>query len=100
MLSQESTGTEISAVYDLGGGTFDVSIVKEEGEITEVLASRGDTRLGGEDFDRLILEHFLSYIQSEYRVDLHDDRRAINRLTHAAEAAKIELSGQSFRPCY
>ncbi|RJP19993.1 MAG: heat-shock protein Hsp70 [Candidatus Omnitrophota bacterium] len=86
----------ISAVYDLGGGTFDVSIVREEGDVTEVLASHGDTRLGGDDFDRMILDHFMAHIRQEYQTDLHDDRRAVNRLTHAAEQAKIELSAHPF----
>ena len=96
VLSKNEEKAEISAVYDLGGGTFDVSIVREEGDITEVLASRGDTRLGGDDFDRLILDHFLSHIQSETRLDVRENRRIINRLTHAAEAAKIELSANPY----
>lgn len=96
IVSDEKEVREISAVYDLGGGTFDVSIVREEGEVVEVLSSRGDTRLGGDDFDRLILDHFLSHIQMEYNVDLRENRRALNRLHHAAEAAKIELSSNIF----
>ncbi len=96
VLSSAQTQSEISAVYDLGGGTFDVSIVREENDVTEVLASHGDTRLGGDDFDRMILDHFLAYIQQEYKVNLRENRRALNRLTHAAEAAKIELSSHPF----
>ena len=96
LLSQNQSHRGISVVYDLGGGTFDVSIVNEESDLTEVLASRGDTRLGGDDFDRLILEHFLAHLQREYRVDLRDDRRALHRLTHAAEAAKIGLSSNPY----
>ncbi len=96
VLSSQKEGQELSAVYDLGGGTFDVSIVREEGELTEVLASRGDTRLGGDDFDQLILDSFLSRIQTEYRVDLRENVQAMNRLMHAAEAAKIELSAHSY----
>ncbi len=85
-----------SVVYDLGGGTFDVSIVREEGDVTEVLASRGDTRLGGDDFDRLIVDFFLSHIQQNHQIDLREDKRAMSRLVHAAEQAKIELSAHPF----
>lgn len=92
VLANESGGQEISVVYDLGGGTFDVSVVREEGDVTEVMASRGDTRLGGDDFDQLILDHMLSSIQSTDRVDLRDRPQAMNRLMHAAEKAKIDLS--------
>lgn len=96
VLSHSESGSEFSAVYDLGGGTFDVSILREEGDVLEVLASRGDTRLGGDDFDRLILDHFLSHLQMEWRVDLREDKRVVNRLIHAAEAAKIQLSAAPF----
>ncbi|MGC9329584.1 MAG: Hsp70 family protein, partial [Candidatus Hinthialibacter sp.] len=75
-----------SVVYDLGGGTFDISIVQKEGEITEVLASHGDTQLGGDDFDRKLLALFLDHIRDQYKVDLTDNKSAMNRLTHAAEA--------------
>ncbi len=93
---EEEKPAGYSAVYDLGGGTFDVSIVRDEGDLTEVLASRGDTQLGGDDFDRLVVEYFLSHIRQQYQLDLRSDRRAMNRLLHAAEHAKIELSAHPF----
>ena len=96
VLPSAGNKSEISAVYDLGGGTFDVSIVREENDVTEVLASHGDTRLGGDDFDRMILDHFLTHIQQEYKINLRENRRTLNRLTHAAEDAKIELSAHPF----
>jgi molecular chaperone DnaK len=81
-----------AAVYDLGGGTFDVSIVEINHGVIEVRASHGDTRLGGDDFDNLIVERLLDQFESLHGVDLRGDRRAVARLTRAAEAAKIELS--------
>ncbi len=87
-------GTRHTAmVYDLGGGTFDVSIVGLEGDITEVLASHGNNHLGGDDFNDLLAEHLLSKFQSEHRVDLrngHPVARA--RIWWAAEEAKRRLS--------
>jgi len=80
------------AVYDLGGGTFDVSIVEINNGVIEVRASHGNTQLGGDDFDNLILERLLDLFRSRHGVDLRDDRRAMARLSRAAEAAKIELS--------
>jgi molecular chaperone DnaK len=80
-------------VYDLGGGTFDVSVVALEGDITEVLASHGNNRLGGDDFNDLLAEHLLSEFQSKYRIDLrsgHPVARA--RVWWAAEEAKRRLS--------
>ncbi len=82
-------------VYDLGGGTFDVSIVRTRGEITEVLASHGDTLLGGDDFDRLILTELRQRFAAAGAIDsgdLDSNARAIARLNRAAEAAKIGLS--------
>ena len=80
-------------VYDLGGGTFDVSVVALEGDITEVLASHGNNRLGGDDFNDLLAEHLLSEFQSKHRIDLrsgHPVARA--RIWWAAEEAKRRLS--------
>lgn len=79
-------------VYDLGGGTFDVSIVNIEGPVTEVVASHGNNHLGGDDFDRLIIDHAADVFKTEHDVDLRDDPRAASRLRRAAEAAKKELS--------
>jgi molecular chaperone DnaK (HSP70) len=89
-------GTAQSAlVYDLGGGTFDVSIVALEDEVTEVLASHGDNRLGGDDFNDLLAEHLVSSFQSAHGVDLrHGHPVAEARLWWAAEEAKKRLSAE------
>jgi len=80
-------------VYDLGGGTFDVSIVSLEGDITEVLASHGNNRLGGDDFNDLLFEHLLSKFQSQHGIDLHGGNPlARARIWWAAEEAKRRLS--------
>src|SRR5437870_7241943 len=68
------------AVYDLGGGTFDVSIVELSQGVIEVRASHGNTRLGGDDFDALIVEHVAGHFQAEHGVDLRQDRRSFSRL--------------------
>jgi molecular chaperone DnaK len=83
-------------VYDLGGGTFDVSVVRVEQEIVEVLASHGNNHLGGDDFDARILEHCIQWLKREKGVDPTQDRRAMARLTRAAEVAKIQLSDAPF----
>ena len=83
-------------VYDLGGGTFDVSIIevaKVDGETQfEVLATHGDTSLGGEDFDKSVIDYLVSEFSREQGIDLGQDRLALQRLKEAAEKAKIELS--------
>ncbi len=83
------------AVYDLGGGTFDVSILHIADGIFDVIATSGDTYLGGEDFDERIIEWLVFNFAKEHRVDLRRDRMALQRLKDAAEKAKIELSGTS-----
>ena len=80
------------AVYDLGGGTFDVSILKLEDGLFEVLSTSGDTYLGGEDFDKRIMDRLIEHFQKETGIDLRDDRMALQRLKEAAEKAKCELS--------
>jgi len=80
------------AVYDLGGGTFDVSIVELSQGVVEVRASHGNTRLGGDDFDQLIVDHLAGRFQEQHGIDLRQDRRALARLVRAAERAKIALS--------
>jgi len=80
------------AVYDLGGGTFDISILEIGQGVFEVKATNGDTYLGGEDFDQVILTHFLKEIQKATSLDVSKDRMAISRLREAAEKAKCELS--------
>ena len=84
-------------IYDLGGGTFDVSVVALEGGVVEVLATAGDNRLGGDDFDALIVERLNKRLESMVQGDsLRSDRTVQARLRHAAEAAKIRLSGAPF----
>ena len=85
-------------VYDLGGGTFDVSVVGIEDGVVEVLASTGDSRLGGEDFDALVLERLNAWLESEAGLgeEAREDRLLQARLRRAAERAKIELSGQPY----
>ena len=79
-------------VYDLGGGTFDVSIIEMGDGVTEVLATNGDTRLGGDDFDQRIIDWMANAFQTENGIDLRKDKMAAQRLKEAAEKAKIELS--------
>ena len=92
-------GNKKIAVYDLGGGTFDVSIIEiadVDGENQfEVLATNGDTFLGGEDFDIRIIDHLLNEFQNQSGMDISKDPQAIQRLKEAAEKAKIELSNQA-----
>ena len=80
-------------VYDLGGGTFDVSILEIGDGVFEVLATNGDTHLGGDDFDNRVIDYIADSFQKENGIDLKKDRMAYQRLKEAAEKAKIELSG-------
>jgi len=80
------------AVYDLGGGTFDISILELGEGVYEVKATNGDTHLGGDDFDKKILEFIADEFQKEHQVDLRKDPQALQRIRDAAEKAKIELS--------
>lgn len=88
----EKKGTGIVAVYDLGGGTFDVSILEIGDGVFEVKATNGDTFLGGEDFDKRIMDYLADEFKKEQGIDLRNDRLALQRLKEAAEKAKIELS--------
>lgn len=81
------------AVFDLGGGTFDISILEIGDGVFEVLSTNGDTHLGGDDFDNEILKWILETFKQEQGIDLHSDKMALQRLRDAAEKAKIELSG-------
>jgi molecular chaperone DnaK len=83
------------AVYDLGGGTFDVSILEISGGVFEVKATNGDTFLGGEDFDNAILKHIVEEFKKDQGIDLTEDKLAVQRLREAAEKAKCELSSSS-----
>ena len=88
----KKTGNKTIAVYDLGGGTFDVSILEIGDGVFEVKATNGDTFLGGEDFDHRLLEHITKEFQKEHAIDLSKDPLSLQRLKEAAEKAKIELS--------
>lgn len=85
---------QILAVYDLGGGTFDISILEIAGGVFEVKATNGDTSLGGEDFDNAILEYLIGEFKKSQGIDLSKDKLALQRLREAAETAKIELSSK------
>ena len=80
------------AVYDLGGGTFDVSILELGDGVFEVKSTNGDTFLGGEDFDNAVVEYLISEFKKDSGIDLKSDKLALQRLKEAAEKAKIELS--------
>ena len=80
-------------VYDLGGGTFDVSILDINSDVIEVLATAGNNRLGGDDFDQCIVDYLVSEFKREHKIDLKKDATAMQRIREAAEKAKIELSG-------
>ncbi|MBR2311072.1 MAG: molecular chaperone DnaK [Oscillospiraceae bacterium] len=82
-------------VYDLGGGTFDVSILEIGDGIVEVLATAGDTRLGGDDFDQRVMDYLVAEFKKAEGIDLTNDKVAMQRLKEAAEKAKIELSGMT-----
>ena len=83
------------AVFDLGGGTFDISILEFGGGVFEVLSTNGDTHLGGDDFDQVIIDWLVNEFKSEEGIDLTKDPMAMQRLKEAAEKAKIELSSSS-----
>ncbi len=87
--------TKTIAVYDLGGGTFDITILEIDDGLFEVKSTNGDTFLGGEDFDMRIVNYLADEFKKEHGVDLTDDKMALQRLKEAAEKAKIELSSSS-----
>ena len=82
-------------VYDLGGGTFDVSIIEMGDGVQEVLATAGNNRLGGDDFDQKIVDWLVQGFKADTGIDLSQDKMALQRLREAAEKAKIELSGST-----
>ncbi|MCL2118193.1 MAG: Hsp70 family protein [Planctomycetaceae bacterium] len=88
--------SETLLVYDLGGGTFDVSIVRVEGGVIEVLASHGDTHLGGDDFDQLLFDHVCETFKKKNKVDLRQTPTAVSRVMQAVEEAKKQLSTEPF----
>ncbi len=88
----QNTHNHLIAVYDLGGGTFDISILELGDGVFEVRATNGDTHLGGDDFDQRIIEWMATAFQKEHGIDLRTDRAALQRMKEAAEKAKQELS--------
>ncbi len=88
----DKKSNETILVFDLGGGTFDVSILEVGDGVFEVLATSGDSHLGGDDFDKKIVDHLATTFMKNEGIDLRKDRQALQRLTEAAEKAKIELS--------
>ena len=88
-------GSQKVMIYDLGGGTFDVSILEIGDGVFEVLATNGDTHLGGDDFDNKLIDYLVTTFKKDTGVDLSKDKKALQRLKEAAEKAKIELSGMS-----
>lgn len=91
-LDKESKGDEKIVVYDLGGGTFDVSVLELGDGVFEVKSTNGDTHLGGADFDRVIVNYLADEFKKEHGIDLKEDNAAMQRLRDEAEKAKIELS--------
>lgn len=83
-------------VYDLGGGTFDLSVIEINSGVVEVLATTGNSHLGGDDFDELLVKHVAEKFLEQHGIDLRQDRRALARLTRACEQAKIALSSTPF----
>ena len=88
----DRSNSSVIAVYDLGGGTFDISILEMHDGVFEVKSTNGDTHLGGEDFDIVLVDHILKEFKKESNIDLSKDTMAIQRIREAAEKAKIELS--------
>ena len=91
-LDDESDQTVL--VYDLGGGTFDVSVLDLGGGVYEVVATNGDNDLGGDDWDEALIDHIAEEFENDHGIDLREDRQALQRLKDAAEEAKIELSSK------
>ena len=91
----DKKANEKIAVFDLGGGTFDISILEVGDNVVEVLATNGDTFLGGEDFDQRVINYLVEEFKKENGIDLRNDKMAMQRLKEAAEKAKIELSGMT-----
>merc|ERR1712070_74188 len=89
----DKKSNETILVFDLGGGTFDVSVLEVGDGVFEVLSTSGDTHLGGDDFDKKIVDYLAGTFQKNEGIDLRKDKQALQRLTEAAEKAKIELSG-------
>merc|ERR1712061_900541 len=94
MGGMEKQEGQVIAVYDLGGGTFDISILEISGGVFEVKATNGDTSLGGEDIDHTVCEYFIGEFKKSQGIDLSQDKLAVQRLREAAETAKVKLSSK------
>lgn len=88
----DKTEGKVIAVYDLGGGTYDISLLEISGGVFEVKATNGDTSLGGEDFDIKLQEFLIAEFKKNHNMDISKDKLALQRIREAAEKAKIELS--------
>ncbi len=88
----EQTEEQLVAVYDLGGGTFDISILEVDENVIEVVSTNGDTHLGGDDFDDVIIDWLISQFKQDTGIDVSEDKMVLQRLKEAAEKAKIDLS--------
>ena len=88
----EKKTNEVVLIFDLGGGTFDVSVLEVGDEVFEVLSTSGDTHLGGDDFDQIIVNHVMTMFQKTEGIDLYKEKQALQRIIEASEKAKIELS--------
>ena len=88
----EKKTNEVVLIFDLGGGTFDVSVLEVGDEVFEVLATSGDTHLGGDDFDQAIVDFVVETFKKDEGIDLYNEKQALQRIIEAAEKAKIELS--------
>ena len=86
------SGEKNIIVFDLGGGTFDVSLLTIDNGVFEVVATAGDTHLGGEDFDQRLAEHFIKLFKKKHNKDIKDDPRALSKLKSEVEKAKRDLS--------
>src|SRR5262249_34555166 len=91
----EKKKNERVAVFDLGGGTFDISILDVADGVFQVLSTNGDTHLGGDDFDQVLIDHIAEQFKKENGIDLRKDQMALQRLKEAAERAKKDLSQQA-----
>ena len=92
---KDNKGEKNVLIYDLGGGTFDVTLLTIEDGVFEVKATAGDTHLGGEDFDRIVVEHFIKEFKKKHKKDISNNKKSIRRLQTACEAAKRTLSSSS-----
>jgi molecular chaperone DnaK len=94
----DKTKDDLIAVYDFGGGTFDISILEVGDNVVEVVSTNGDTHLGGDDIDQRIIDWLIAEFKKDTGIDVSKDKMVLQRLKDAAEKAKIELSSKPRRP--